>query len=335
MSTFFRIFGYARHYPVRALVAFFMAAGGTLLVLALPAMTQRFLDDIIPNRRWDAIVPTALLAAGAIALRQIIFGARTVWNNAFEQAVVHDLRRSLYDRIQRLPVRWFDNQPTGDIMTRVASDVPAMERVIIEGIDQALSGALQFAVVLTFMFYQHTGLTLVTLAPMPFVALATWLYGRKNEARYRAASEASSALNSLLHDNIAGIRQIKSYTVEPEELSRFDKSSEAVKKAQLSVARANALTWPGVSLIAESGIVAMMAAAAYWIMRDELTTGKLAAFLFAWGLLFDPLSRVGPLSQTFVGGVVAGKRVFSRPCRVKAWVEPLSNQTSSTSSIFS
>jgi ATP-binding cassette subfamily B protein/subfamily B ATP-binding cassette protein MsbA len=311
MSTLRRIFRYAFRYRWRALLAFVLAVTGTLLVLVMPAMTQRFIDDIIPHQKWDLILPTAALAVGAIALRQVLFTARMLSNNAFEQAVVHDLRRELYDKIQRLPMRWFDNQPTGDIMTRVGSDVPAIEKVIVDGIDQALSGLLQFLIVLGFLLSQHVGLTLVTLAPMPLVAVATWLYSRKNESRYRSASEAASALNAMLHDNIAGIRQIKAYTVEPQELLRFDRTSAKVRQAQLSVAKANAMTWPGVSLIAECGIVAMMAAAAYWILKGELQVGTLMSFLVSWGFLFDPLSRINPLTQTFVSGVVAGKRVFS------------------------
>ena len=311
MSTLRRIFRYTARYRGRATLAFLLAVGGTVLVLVMPAMTQVFINDIIPNKRWEAIWPTALLAVGAIALRQLIFTARMLSNNVFEQVVVHDLRRELYDKIQRLPMRWFDNQPTGDIMTRVASDVPAIEKVIVDTIDQALSGVLQFAIVLGWMLYQHVGLTLVTLAPMPLVVLATWIYSRRNEARYRAASEASSSLNSMLHDNIAGIRQIKAYTVEPQELLRFDRTSAKVKQAQLTVAKANAMTWPGVSLIAESGIVAMLGAGAYWVLRGEIQQGTVIAFLVAWGFLFDPLSRINPLTQTFVGGVVAGKRVFS------------------------
>ncbi|MDB6070085.1 MAG: transporter ATP-binding protein [Verrucomicrobiales bacterium] len=311
MSTLIRIFKYTSRYRGRAALALLLAVTGTVLVLAMPAMTQIFINDIIPNKRWDAVWPTALLAIGAIGLRQVIFTARTLSNNAFEQVVVHDLRRELYDKIQRLPMRWFDNQPTGDIMTRVASDVPAIEKVIVDSIDQALSGILQFGIVLGWMLYQHVGLTVVTLAPMPFVALATWLYSRRNESRYRAASEASSSLNSMLHDNIAGIRQIKAYTVEPQELLRFDKISGNVKRAQLRVAKANAMTWPGVSLIAESGIVAMLAAGAFWVLKGEIPQGTVIAFLVAWGFLFDPLSRINTLTQTFVGGVVAGKRVFS------------------------
>ena len=311
MRTLWRILAYSRHYPWRALTAFLLAAIGTVLVLVLPAMTKRFLDVVIPEERWDLILPTAGLAVGAIALRQILLMFQGYLNTGFGQLIVHDLRKGLYQKIQRLPMRWFDRQPTGDIMTRVGSDVPAMERVIVEGIDQGLSGVLQLVIVLAYMFSQHVGMTLITLAPMPLVALATWLYSRRNEARYQAAKEASSELNSLLHDNIAGIRQIKAYTVEPEELERFSETSGEVHRTQMKVAKANAMTWPAVSLIAESGIVCMMAAASYWVMMGELTIGTIGAFLFAWGYLYDPISRINSLAQMFVAGVVAGKRVFS------------------------
>lgn len=310
MSTLFRIFRYTSRYRWRALLAFALAVSGTLLVLVMPAAAGWF-QDLIQKRDYGAILPTALLVVGAIALRQMIFTARTLSNNAFEQVVVHDLRRQLYDKIQRLPMRWFDKQPTGDIMTRVVSDVPAVEKVIVDSIDQALSGVLQFLIVLAYLLSIHVGLTLITLAPMPFVALATWLYSRKNEARYKAATEAGSALNSMLHDNIAGIRQIKAYTVEPEELLRFDRSSASVRRAQMNVAKANAAVWPAVSWIAESGIVAMMAASAWWILKGEMENVVLLKFLICWGFLFDPISRINPITQTFVGGVVSGKRVFA------------------------
>ena len=311
MKTLWRIIAYTRKYPVQALTAFFLAALATVLVLALPAGTQRFFDVVIKNERYDLILPTAALVIGAIILRQLALMTQGYLNTSFGQSIVHDLRKSVYEKMQRLPVRWFDKQPTGDIMTRVGSDVPAMERVIVEGINQGLSGVLQLVIVLAYMFSMHVGMTLITLAPMPFVALATWLYSRKNEARYREAKEASSELNSLLHDNIAGIRQIKAYTVEPEELDRFTESSGQVHRTQMKVAKANAMTWPAVSLIAESGIVVMLAAASYWVLIGDLTPGKIGAFLFLWGYLYDPISRINSLTQMFVGGVVAGKRVFS------------------------
>jgi ATP-binding cassette, subfamily B, bacterial len=311
MSTLLRIFRYTGRYKWRAFGTFMLAVGCTSLVLVLPGVTKEFTDVVIPNGQHDRIAGLAGLAIAAILLRQGLFTARSLFNNAFEQRVVHDLRRQLYDKIQRLPMRWFDNQPTGDVMTRLASDVPAMERVIIEGIDQGLSGALQFAIVFTYLCMQHWGLALLSVAPLPIVAIATMIYQRYAEPRYKASSEASSELNSLLHDNIAGIRQIKAYTIEPQELARFDAKSHKVQRTHMSVVKANAAIWPFVSLVAESGVVLTIAFGTYWIITGQTTLGVMSAVLMSWGLLYDPISRVNPMTQMFTAGIVAGKRVFS------------------------
>ncbi|MDQ8192439.1 ABC transporter ATP-binding protein [Roseibacillus persicicus] len=311
MAILLRIFRNVGRYPAMALGVLFLAIGSTLLVLVPPLMTKRFLDVIIRDLRGDLIWQTAGLAVGAIALRQVMVMGRTVLNTAFEQRVVHDLRQELFDKIQRMPLRFFDKRTSGDIMSRVGSDVPAMEKVIIQGIDQGLSGIIQIAVILAFMLYQHVGLTLVTLAPMPLVALITWLYSKFGAPRYTRVAEASADLNASLHDSLAGIRQIKAYTVEPEKLLEFSEKSDEVRAAQMHVVRANAVTWPTVSLVAESGIVIMLAMGSYWLITDgSVTIGVIGAFLFAWGYLFEPISRLSQLGKTFTSGLVSGKRVY-------------------------
>lgn len=311
MATLLRIFGNIGRYPWMALGVLTLAVGSTLLVLVPPLMTKRFLDVIIAEQREDLIWTTAGLAVGAIALRQVMVMGRTVLNMAFEQRVVHDLRRELFDKIQRMPLRFFDKRTSGDIMSRVGSDVPAMEKVIIQGIDQGLSGVIQIAVILAFMLYQHVGLTLVTLAPMPLVALITWLYSKFGAPRYTRVAEASADLNASLHDSLAGIRQIKAYTVEPEKLLEFSEKSDEVRAAEMHVVRANAITWPSVSLVAESGIVIMLAMGSYWLISDSsVTIGVIGAFLFAWGYLFEPISRLSQLGKTFTSGLVSGRRVY-------------------------
>ena len=311
MATLLRIFNNVWRYPWMALGVFALALGSTLLVLVPPLMTKRFLDVIIEQQRGDLIWTTAGLAVGAIALRQFMVMGRTVLNMAFEQRVVHDLRRELFDKIQRMPLRFFDKRTSGDIMSRVGSDVPAMERVIIQGIDQGLSGVIQIGVILAFMLYQHVGLTLVTLAPMPLVALITWLYSKFGAPRYTRVAEASADLNASLHDSLAGIRQIKAYTVEPEKLLEFSEKSDEVRAAEMHVVRANAITWPSVSLVAESGIVIMLAMGSYWLLTDgSVTIGVIGAFLFAWGYLFEPVSRLSQLGKTFTSGLVSGRRVY-------------------------
>ncbi|MBL8898954.1 MAG: ABC transporter ATP-binding protein [Planctomycetes bacterium] len=311
MSTLLRILARLRRYPLRAAGSLLLAAACIALVLVLPAVTQRFLDEVIPNGATERILPLAAIGVGAIALRQILATLRTIWNQRFEQRVVHDLRSELFAKILRLPVRWFDRQQTGDVLARLGGDVPAMERVIVEGVDQALSGLLQFALVFGYLLYLHSGLAWLSIAPLPLVALATWIYGRIAEPRWKAAGEASAALQTQFHDSIAGIREVKAYTAEEVQLARFEERSAASRGALFRVTRASALVWPFVSLVAESGIMLTVAVGTWWILSGETTLGTLSAVILSWGFLYEPISRVAPLAQRFAAGIASGQRVYA------------------------
>jgi ATP-binding cassette, subfamily B, bacterial len=310
MAMMLRIFRRAFAYPGQAFTSLIMAVVCTLLVLVLPSVTKTLVDDVIGKRREDLLISTGLLGIGAIFLRQILFTLRTYGNNAWEQRLTHDLRTALYNKLQRLPIKWFDTNSSGEIMSRVASDVPTTDRVIVETIDQAIPAVLQFGIIASWMAYQSWELTLVTLAPLPLIGLITTLYSKRAEPRWRESSEAAADLNALLHDNLAGIRQIKAYTVEPEALNRFDAASRRVGEKHMRVMKGQALVWPGVSLLAESGIILMLGCGAYWTLQGRMEAGTPVAFLVAWGFLFDPISRINGLTQVFLGGKVAAKRVF-------------------------
>ncbi len=311
MGTLLRILRHTFRFPLRSSLSLLMAIACTALVLVLPGITKQFFDVIIPQNRPDLIMATAAVGVGAILTRQLLFTLRTYFNNSLELKLTHLIRVELYNKLQRLPVKWFDSNSSGEIMSRVADDVPTTNRVIIEGVDQAIAAILQFIIVSGYMLYHSWQLTLVTLLPLPFIGVLTTWWSRRSEPLWRASSEATSALNAVLHDNLSGIRQIKAFTVEPEALENFDRASRKVGEKHMNVMRGQSLVWPGVSFIAESGIILMIAFGAYWVIQGKLTLGTLTAFLALWGPLFDPISRINALSQTFTRGVVSAKRVFT------------------------
>jgi ATP-binding cassette subfamily B protein/subfamily B ATP-binding cassette protein MsbA len=311
MMILARILRHTFRFPLLSGLSLAMAVVSTALVLVLPGVTLRFVDVIIGQNRPDLILATAAIGIGAIFARQLLFTLRGHVNQVLEQKLTHLVRVELYDKLQRLPVKWFDCNSSGEIMSRVADDVPTMDRVMIEGVDQALAAVLQFLIIAGYMCWHSWELTLVTLVPLPLIGLLTAWWSRRSEPLWRASAEASSALNAVLHDQLAGIRQIKAYTVEPEALATFDQASRKVGEKHLSVMRGQAVVWPAVSFIAESGIILMVACGAYWALNGKISAGTVISFLVAWGFLFDPISRINPLSKTFTRGTVAAKRVFS------------------------
>lgn len=293
-----------------AAATFLLSIGATVLVLVLPTVAQTFVDDIIKQGETDLIWQTTVIGVGAILLRQVLLVLRSLTNTALETRIVHEFRTRLYNKLQRLPIKWFDRNSSGEVMSRVADDVPAMQRVILEGLDQAMTAVLQFALVAGVLIYKDWPLALVTLAPLPVIIGLTAVYSKIAEPWWRESREASSDLNALLHDNLAGIRQIKAYTTEPEQLERFSVASDKVSKKTMRVMKGQAAIWPAVSLFAESGIILMLAVGAFRVIDGGMTEGTLLFFFFAWNFLFEPVSKIGGLATTFTRGIVSGKRVF-------------------------
>jgi ATP-binding cassette, subfamily B, bacterial len=310
MKTVWRVFVYLKRYPMLASATLACAIAGTLMVIVPPAATKYILDNVITRHQPERLLPLLILVAFAMLLQRGLDYLRLLFNNTFEQKVIFDLRRDLYSHIQTLPLRWFDNRATGDLMTRILEDVGSVERVLIDGIEKGTVAVLQIAVVVAGMFYLSTKLTLVALTPVPFMAGGALWYTLTAHRRYRLHRRAASAMNSLLHDNLSGIRQIKSFARESEEDRRFNEESDELRRASLVVTRVWALYHSSMYLFGSLGVLLVIAVGARGILSGAMQLGDLGAFLVLASFLYEPIGKLHELNQLMQAGRAAGERVF-------------------------
>src|SRR5438874_3810004 len=310
MNTVWRVFGYLKRYPLLAFAMMACAITGTLMLIVFPAVTKWILDEVVTGHHPERLLPLLAVAAVAALLQNGLNSLRLILNNTFEQKVIFDLRSDLYSHIQMLPLRWFDNRATGDLMTRILEDVTSVERMLIDGIEQGVVAVLQLVIVLGMMFYVSASLSLVGLAPMPFLAGGALWYTLTAHRRYRLQRRAASAMNSLLHDNLAGIRQIKSFVREREQHSRFNSVSDQLRQATLIVMRVWAIYNPSMYLIGSIGIVFTLWVGARAVLSGVMQTGDLVGFLMLTGFLYEPINKLHQLNQLVQAGRAAGERVF-------------------------
>src|SRR5438067_687046 len=204
MKTVWRVFRYLKRYPRLALSMLACAIVGTLMVIVFPVVTKEILDVVIRQHHPEKLAPLILLAVLAAFLQNGLNSLRLVLNNTFEQKVIFDLRSDLYSHIQLLPLKWFDNRATGDLMTRLLEDVTSVERMLIDGVEPGVVAVLQMVIVLGRMCYVSFTLTLFALSPVPFLAAGALWYTLTAHRRYRLQRRAASAMNALLHDNLSG-----------------------------------------------------------------------------------------------------------------------------------
>ena len=310
MKTVWRVFTYLKRYPWMAAGTLSCAVLTTLMVIVFPSATKWIINDVVRAHRPDKLLPLILLAAVAFLLQHVFNSLRIILNNTFEQKVIFDLRSDLYSHIQLLPLRWFDNRATGDLMTRVIEDVNSVERVLIDGIEQGVVAVLQIVIVLAVMFYWNAKLALLALVPFPLLIGGALAYTLTAHRRYRLQRRTSSAINALLHDNLAGIRQIKSFAREREEHARFNRESDQLRHATLVVMRVWAIYSPSMSMFEAIGALLILGFGGYAALTGTMQIGDLVAFLMLTAFLYDPVSRLHQLNQLVQAGRAAGERVF-------------------------
>jgi len=310
MKTVWRVFAYLKRYPVLGMSMLACAITATLMVMVFPAVTRWILNEVINGHHPERLLPFVLVAVVAALLRNGLDSLRLLINNTFEQKVIFDLRSDLYSHIQLLPLRWFDNRATGDLMTRILEDVTSVERMLIDGIEQGTMAILQIIIVLVGMFYLSPKLALVGLAPVPLLAGGALWYTLTAHRRYRVQRQAASSMNSLLHDNLAGVRQIKSFVRETEEHARFNKVSDDLRRATLVVMKVWAVYNPSMYLFGSLGVILIGAVGAHDILSRAITLGDLGAFLMLTGFLYEPVGKLHQLNQLVQAGRAAGERVF-------------------------
>jgi ATP-binding cassette subfamily B protein/subfamily B ATP-binding cassette protein MsbA len=310
MKTIFRVFPWLRRYPAMAAGQLLCAILGTLMVLVQPNAIKSVIDDVIGKNQPEKLLPWVLLAAAAYFGRDFLNTARIILNNTLEQNVIYDIRSDLYRRLQILPLPWFDHKPTGDLMTTVAEDVNAMERVLIDGVEQGLIASLQIAAVGGWMFYHSPSLAAVGMLPLPFLAAGALWYTRTARGRYKDVRKATSEMNSMLHDNISGIRQIKAYGMEQPEHDRFNAFSHRLRAATLRVMRAWSFYNPSMNFIGALGTVLVLFFGGRAVLGKSITPGEFTGFLFLMPFFYEPVGRLHSLNQILQAGRAAADRVF-------------------------
>jgi ATP-binding cassette, subfamily B, bacterial len=310
MKTVWRVFAYLKRYPWLATGTLTCAILGTAMVIIFPTVTKWIINDVVRANHPEKLLPLILLAALAFLVQHAFDALRILLNNTFEQKVIFDLRSDLYSHIQLLPLRWFDNRATGDLMTRVIEDVNSVERVLIDGIEQGVVAVLQIVIVLAAMFYLNTTLALLAFAPFPLLIAGALTYTLTAHRRYRLQRRAASAMNALLHDNLSGVRQIKSFVREQDEHARFNQVSDQLRRATLVVMRVWAIYSPSMSMFEGIGAVLLLGFGSHAVLTGAMQIGDLVAFLMLTAFLYDPIRRLHQLNQLVQAGRAAGERVF-------------------------
>ncbi|MHB9025098.1 MAG: ABC transporter ATP-binding protein [Armatimonadota bacterium] len=275
-----------------------------------PRIIQYLIDDVIVERKLE-LLPRVILIVTAIYLGINLFGfLRTYWMHVAGQRLLHALRSRLYGHFQQLPLTYYDNRQTGDLMSRMTGDVEQIEHLLVHGTDEVLVSVLSLGLALYYMSTYHGGLTLLVLIPVPILVVSILFFSRAIRTIYRAIRDQVGSLNAKLQDNISGMRVIKAFSREKDEQEQVEAESAGVMAMNIRGIRMWSPFFPAMSFIGSIGTIIVLGAGAYFVSRGELTQGGLVAVLIYVGNFYQPIGALFRTSDGIMRALAAGERIF-------------------------
>lgn len=305
-----RLFAYAR--PYRALIAgaLVLLLTDGLLQLAGPLLTRKVIDEALPARDLSLVTwATMVYAASLVASFACAYG-ETLLTSLLGQRVMHDLRMDIFAHLQRLPVAFFDRTPVGRLVTRVTSDVEALNELFTAGVVAGLGDLFTLLAISALMLVVDWQLALAAFAVIPFVYLTSHIFQRSVRVAYRDIRARLARINAFLQERISGIRVLQLFGRERSEGERFARLNREHLDAHLRSITVYALYFPVIEVLTSVALAALIVTGAARVGAGTLTIGTVAAFLQLVRRFFQPLQDLSDKFNTLQQAMAASERVF-------------------------
>ena len=279
MKGYFRLLSYIKPYKrrlVEALVCIVVAAAANLY---LPWVIKDMIDKVLAARDMDML---NLICVGIVVIffiRGIFYYGQGYLVSYIGQRVIVDVRDVLFRKIQRLPIAFFDQRQTGEIMSYISNDVAALQSALVEHMVEMLTESAIFVGSLVMMVLLDWKLSILTLITVPLVGLAMDIFGKKVRSAGSVIQERMSDITALMQESISSERVVKSFVREEFEIDRFHEQNELNFRAVMKDAQLSSLLTPTVEFLAALAVTVII-----WFGGKEVVDGVITAGTRAGGL---------------------------------------------------
>ncbi len=308
MKIFWRLLGFLRPYRRGVIVSFVYAAAAMGVSVLIPYLVGRTVDDI--GKEGANLWPLGLAVAGAGVLRLVFSVLRRLVAGRVSLGVEYDLRNLMYGHLQSLELGFFDNQQTGQLMSRATVDLQAVRFFLGYGLVFLLQSAITILIAGVVMFAVDPGLALVALAPTPWVIWIAFRYGMRNRPATQEVQQRIAELTAEAEENIGGVRVVKAFAQEPRQLDRFGVAVGRVFEQSMVSTRLRAFYSPFIGFLPQLGLAALLLVGGRQVINESLTIGEFVAFYGYVLMLIGPMRGLGMVLGLAQRAVASGARVF-------------------------
>lgn len=303
-----RFFSYYRPYKGLFLLDFVCAVLAGLFELAFPLAVSNFIDHLLPGKNWPIIVMACLGLLVIYGINTVLQYIVTYWGHMLGINIETDMRKKLFDHIQKLSFRFFDNHKTGHLMGRITNDLNDVGEVAHHGPEDVFIAVMTLVGAFSLMAYINVELALLTFIIIPLMAWLIIVFGGKMTSTYRRLFGDVGNFNARIEDNVGGIRVVQSFANEEHEKKLFAVDNMNFRKTKLlaykTMAKSTSVSYMMMRLIT----VFVMLCGAWFFLSGKIELGEFMAFLLLSNVFFRPIEKINAVIESYPKGIAGFKR---------------------------
>ncbi|PEJ57740.1 multidrug ABC transporter ATP-binding protein [Bacillus sp. AFS002410] len=303
-----RFFSYYRPHKKLFYIDFFCAILVGLMELGFPLAVSWFIDKLLPEGNWSKIISISI---GLLVLYLVSSGMQFVvnyWGHKLGINIETDMRRELFNHVQRQSFRFFDNTKTGHIMSRITNDLMDIGELAHHGPEDLFIAIMTFIGAFWIMLTINVKLALVAIIIVPFLV---WLISYSNMKMNNSWSKMYGNIanvNSQVEDSVSGVRVVQSFTNEQYEMKRFNKNNQYFRKTKLKAYKVMSMNLLGIYVSTRLMTLVILVFGAWLSFTKILSYGELVAFILYLNVLFKPIDKISALLELYPKGMAGFKR---------------------------
>lgn len=312
VSLLKRIFQYVKPYRRIFIGSIILTILLALIAPARPFLIQHTLDNYIMKGHYNGLLVMTILMLVLLVLQAALQFFHTLLTNTLGQSAIRDLRVNVFNHITKLRLKYFDNTPIGQLITRTVSDLETIAEIFSEGLIVIVGDILMVIVIIGVMIYRDWALTLVVLLPMPLLILATSIFQKAIKSAFQQIRTEVSNLNTYLQEHISGISIIQYFAREEQEYKKFVKINARYRDANIRSNWYYSIFFPVVEIISAMslGLLVWYGSRSILANPNEVSPGTIAEFILYISMLFRPIRELADKFNTLQMGMVGAERVF-------------------------
>ncbi len=305
-----RLLGYVRPYWFMAATAFVCIMLFAGLQAVQPYLTKVAIDRYILRHNYFGLTKIGVLFIIVLAASFVLEFLQTYMTQWMGQRIMYDMRVEIFTHLQRLQLKFFDRNPVGRLMTRVTTDVDALNELFASGLVTVFGDLLTLLAIMAVILSLDWRLALVTFCVLPMIVMTTAVFRRKARESYRDVRVAIARISAFLQEHISGMSVIQLFNRERRSFEQFDVINERHRQANYNSIRAYAVFFPMVEILSAVTVALIIWYGGHKVLDSTLTMGTLVAFILYSQRFFRPIQDLSEKYNILQSAMASSERIF-------------------------